>query len=238
MSPVNTQDFWLFGYGSLIWKPPPHFDQRIPGYIKGYVRRFWQTRQLTLLSKHTSEDHRGTSDAPGRVVTLIERSFWETLDDPQRHTEGDVVWGVAYHIIPSKVKEVQEYLDIREINGYSIQYTPFHPADTSLADLHCLVYIGMPDNPQFLGALSPDEVAETINTSIGPSGENREYLLHLEQALEELSPNSHDEHVTDLARRVRALTPPLRVSRRPFAPDNALRKVNSTEEQEEIEKEV
>ncbi|OAL25035.1 hypothetical protein AYO22_04912 [Fonsecaea multimorphosa] len=198
MSPVNTQDFWLFGYGSLIWKPPPHFDQRIPGYIKGYVRRFWQ----------------------------------------QRHTEGDVVWGVAYHIIPSKVKEVQEYLDIREINGYSIQYTPFHPADTSLADLHCLVYIGMPDNPQFLGALSPDEVAETINTSIGPSGENREYLLHLEQALEELSPNSHDEHVTDLARRVRALTPPLRVSRRPFAPDNALRKVNSTEEQEEIEKEV
>ena len=33
----------------------------------------------------------------------------------QRHTEGDVVWGVAYHIIPSKVKEVQEYLDIREM---------------------------------------------------------------------------------------------------------------------------
>ncbi|OAP63546.1 hypothetical protein AYL99_02773 [Fonsecaea erecta] len=198
MSPVHTQDFWLFGYGSLIWKPPPHFDQRIPGYIKGYVRRFWQ----------------------------------------QRHTEGDVVWGVAYHIIPSKVKEVQEYLDIREINGYSIQYTPFHPADTSLADLHCLVYIGMPDNPQFLGALPPHEVAETINASIGPSGENREYLLHLEQALKELSPDSHDEHITDLARRVRALTPPLRSSRRQFASDNALRKINSTEEQEEIEKEV
>ncbi|OQV07137.1 hypothetical protein CLAIMM_11614 isoform 3 [Cladophialophora immunda] len=197
-----------------------------------------QTRQLMTLSKHTSEDHRGTPDAPGRVVTLIERSFWETLDDPQRHTEGDVVWGVAYHIIPSRVKEVQEYLDIREINGYSIQYTPFHPADTLLADLHCLVYIGMPDNPQFLGALKPDEVAETINASIGPSGENREYLLHLEQALKELSPDSHDEHITDLARRVRALTPPLRIPRRPFAPDNTLRKVNSTEEQEEIEKEV
>jgi len=62
-----------------------------------------------------SEDHRGTPSAPGRVVTLIERSFWETLDDPHRHTEGNVVWGVAYHIIPSKVKEVQEYLDIREM---------------------------------------------------------------------------------------------------------------------------
>ncbi|KIW65673.1 hypothetical protein PV04_07910 [Phialophora macrospora] len=227
MSPVNMQDFWLFGYGSLIWKPPPHFDQRIPGYIKGYVRRFWQA----------SEDHRGTPTAPGRVVTLIERSFWATLDDPQRHTERDVVWGVAYHIIPSKVKEVKEYLDIREINGYSIQYTPFHPADSLLESLHCLVYIGMPDNPQFLGALSPQDIAETINVSVGPSGENREYLLHLEQALEELCPDSHDEHITDLARRVRALTPPLRAHRPPPTHDNTLRKVKSTEEQEEIEKE-
>ncbi|KAK9657798.1 hypothetical protein V6Z96_002046 [Aspergillus fumigatus] len=35
-------DLWVFGYGSLIWKPPPHYDQRVPGYIDGYVRRFWQ----------------------------------------------------------------------------------------------------------------------------------------------------------------------------------------------------
>jgi len=133
---------------------------------------------------------------------------------------------------------VKEYLDIREINGYSIQYTPFHPADPTLSDLNCLVYIGMPDNPQFLGALPPQDIAETINASVGPSGENREYLLHLEQALEDLSPDSHDEHISDLARRVRVLTPPSQTSRPAPGPDNALRKVSSTEEQEEIEKEV
>jgi glutathione-specific gamma-glutamylcyclotransferase len=96
----------------------------------------------------------------------------------------------------------------------------------------------MPDNPQFLGPLPLEDIAQTINASIGPSGENREYLLHLQDALERLSPESHDQHVTDLAKRVRALLPPTRASRPSLLPsDDALRKVNSTEEQEEIEKE-
>jgi glutathione-specific gamma-glutamylcyclotransferase len=156
----------------------------------------------------------------------------------QRDDETGRVWGVAYHIIPSKVKEVQQYLDIREINGYSIQYTPFHPADTSLSDIHCLVYIGMPDNPQFLGALDPQAVAKTINQSIGPSGENREYLLNLEQALSQLSPSSEDNHISDLARRVRAMEPPVRSSRQRRLSEAGLQKINSTEEQEEIEKDL
>lgn len=70
-----------------------------------------------------------------------------------------------------------------------------------------MVYIGMPDNPQFLGALEPQAVAEKINESKGPSGENREYLLNLETALVELSKESRDEHISDLARRVRAMSP-------------------------------
>lgn len=65
-----------------------------------------------------SQDHRGTPEAPGRVVTLIERSFWETLPDP--HSSADKVWGVAYRIEAEHVEEVKEYLDIREINGYTI----------------------------------------------------------------------------------------------------------------------
>ncbi|KAI9720040.1 MAG: hypothetical protein M1812_003167 [Candelaria pacifica] len=152
------------------------------------------------------QDHRGTPEAPGRVVTLIERSFWANLTDDHATTENEV-WGVAYRIEASKVQEVQAYLDIREINGYSIQYTPFHPANSSHPTTRCLVYIGLPSNPQFVGVQDPQKLAEHIYGSRGPSGENKEYLYMLEKALEELSTESGDEHVRDLADRVRRLEP-------------------------------
>ena len=161
-----------------------------------------------------SEDHRGTPSSPGRVVTLIERSFWETLGEgPTKAPER--VYGAAYRIPPGHVKEVQEYLDIREINGYSIQYTSFYLSPptslTSASDNSrpliekCLVYIGLPSNPQFLGRQQPQDVAEVIATSTGPSGANAEYLFMLEDSLMELGDGSGDEHVGDLAERVRFL---------------------------------
>ncbi|KAF2270767.1 ChaC-domain-containing protein [Lojkania enalia] len=300
----NKDDFWLFGYGSLIWKPPPHYDKRIPGYIEGYVRRFWQT----------SEDHRGTPEAPGRVATLIDRSHWETLTD--HHAPTERVWGAAYHIPASRVPEVRAYLDIREINGYSIQFTPFHPApftatissppsspsfldlqhripshntsalgngaqDRASADgaskptrhkqtlsismsttisattepsglpIRCLVYIGLPENPQFLGPQDPDVLARRILSSRGPSGENKEYLYMLERSLLELSKDSGDSHVSDLVRRAREIENEeleregydrvleeeglVGVVERKMEVGVPLHRVGSTEEQEEVE---
>ncbi|KAK8164159.1 ChaC-like protein [Phyllosticta citrichinensis] len=201
-----AEDFWLFGYGSLIWKPPPHFDERVPGYIEGYVRRFWQVP----LTRPHSQDHRGTPEAPGRVATLIDRAHWETLTDHVRHNAPvERVWGAAYHIPSRHAAEVRDYLDIREINGYSIQYTPFHPAPTAdnpkPSPIHCMVYIGLPENPQFVGPQDPQALAEHILKSKGPSGENKEYLYMLETALLGLSPESGDDHVTDLLRRCREI---------------------------------
>jgi len=101
-----------------------------------------------------------------------------------------------------------------------------------------MVYIGMPDNPQFLGALKPEDVAEKINQSRGPSGENREYLLQLEEALQILSAESGDEHISDLARRVKAMKPPHRKDVAGYDSEIPLHRVGSTEEQEEVEKEA
>jgi glutathione-specific gamma-glutamylcyclotransferase len=169
---------------------------------------------------------------------LIERSFWETLNDP--HDSGsDRVWGTAYRIEASKVAEVREYLDIREINGYTIHYTPFHPADGS-PSIRTLVYIGTPDNDQFMGPQDPQKLAEHIYRSVGPSGLNRDYLLSLDQALDELSPESGDGHIKDLATRVRAIE-----ARKPGISAKSitdevvgaeLKKISSTDEQEEVEK--
>jgi glutathione-specific gamma-glutamylcyclotransferase len=150
--------------------------------------------------------------------------------------ESDRVWGTAYHIIPSKVREVKDYLDIREINGYSVQYTTFHVAHPSSKKIRCLVYIGMPDNPHFIGPLSPQTIAQTINQSVGPSGENREYLFHLEESLKGLSIESGDAHVSDLARRVRSMEARKSSSNRRESRELDLHKPKSSEEQEEIER--
>lgn len=169
-----------------------------------------------------------------------------SLTHQQHATAEDRVWGTAYRIERSRVAEVQAYLDIREINGYSIQYTSFHPADPSSPQIRCMVYIGLPTNPQFVGPQDPQKLAEHIWRSKGPSGENREYLFMLERALQDLSRDSGDEHVQDLARRVRtmeAMDTNRTGARRTdgkvetaAAVEAELTRVGSTDEQEEVEK--
>ena len=70
---------------------------------------------------------------------------------------------------------------------------------------NCMVYIGLPSNPQFLGRESPEDVAGVIAASHGPSGANAEYLFMLEESLASLGGESGDCHIKDLATRVRLL---------------------------------
>ncbi|OKL56892.1 hypothetical protein UA08_08042 [Talaromyces atroroseus] len=172
-------DLWVFGYGSLIWKPPPHFDKRVPGYISGYVRRFWQA----------STDHRGTPEQPGRVVTVIERSFWETLDDPQNHLESSAtstIWGAAYHIPASHAEEVHDYLDVREIDGYTVHYTPFYTVSAQEGTTTSIT------------AVDSSEIREDTPTSAVPSPDQHHHRQHphIDSDLSASPPPSHPKPIT------------------------------------------
>ena len=150
----------------------------------------------------------------------------------------DKVWGIAYRIEASRVDEVREYLDIREINGYTIHYTTFYPADDTHT-IKTLVYIGTPDNDQFMGPQDPQKLAEHIHKSEGPSGLNKDYLFSLEKALDNLSPESGDRHITNLADRVRRIEQAARVDGWQVAGEatqHEVEQVGSTDEQEETEK--
>jgi cation transport protein ChaC len=160
---------WLFGYGSLIYKADFTYLERRPASIRHWVRRFWQG----------SHDHRGTLEAPGRVVTLI----------PQTDA---VCVGVAYLIAPDALA----HLDVREKNGYLRFVTSLSLDDGR--EPEGLVYIATEENAAFLGAASERDIAEHIARSTGPSGPNRDYLLQLADALHQL--DAEDPHVFAIER--------------------------------------
>jgi cation transport regulator ChaC len=161
------------------------------------------------------------SSPPLALQVLTLRQQW----DLEASSQTSAVWGAAYHIPPSHAREVHAYLDDREIDGYTVHYTPFHPSTAPagtarnslpgepaisqiLQPMICMVYIGLPTNSQFLRNPSlrdPTSVAQVISISCGKSGENREYLYLLEKALQGLGLGSADRHVTDLVRRVKSL---------------------------------
>ncbi|KAG7095788.1 hypothetical protein E1B28_006489 [Marasmius oreades] len=197
---ANTKPpFIVFGYGSLIFKPPPHVISQVPGFLRGYVRRFAQM----------SHDHRGTPESPGRVVTLIHKEDWDAFSGLDPFPNDDVVWGIAYTIDPVYEAEVRDYLDYREKDGYTMETLDVYGIDETggerviLHGVYC--YVGRNDNPSFIGSEPIDELAYTIWKSVGPSGPNKEYLFNLVQAVRRLAPEAYDSHLYTLESRIRAL---------------------------------
>lgn len=171
---MNEGSDWVFGYGSLIYKVDFPYLEREPASIEGWTRRFWQG----------SHDHRGTPDAPGRVVTLVPEA-------------GRSCRGMAYRVD----HEVFEHLDHREKNGYQrhrVEITLFERGGSVEGTL----YVAGRDNPAFLGPENAAVMAEHILGARGPSGDNLDYLLRLAEALRGL--NDEDDHVFELERRVLA----------------------------------
>lgn len=161
---VGGEGVWIFGYGSLVWRPAFAHRQRRPARIRGFRRRFWQG----------STDHRGTPGAPGRVVTLVRERLAEC-------------WGVAYEVAASDVDEVMAGLDHREKGGYERAAVDLHFPDRGARE-EGILYLATPGNPEYLGPASLAEMARQVIRSQGPSGHNVEYVLRLAEALRAMRP--------------------------------------------------
>lgn len=165
---------WVFGYGSLVWRPDfPHLERRV-GRIGGFRRRFWQG----------SPDHRGQPDAPGRVATLVEEA-------------AAICWGVAYRVADEDWGAVVERLDARESGGFERHQVRVTLREPDVTHVHALTYVAAPGNPNYLGPAPLDEMLAQMRAARGKSGPNREYVLRLAESLQAL--DAPDPHVTHLA---------------------------------------
>ena len=164
---------WIFGYGSLIFRPSFPYEERREAWLRDWSRRFWQG----------STDHRGVPEAPGRVVTLV--------PEP-----GARCWGVAYRIAAERVDEVLAHLDWREQGGYERHRVQLETHDGRV--LEALVYLAGPSNPHYVGPSTVEEIAAVVRSAHGPSGSNLEYVQRLAEALAQAG--EQDAHVTELVR--------------------------------------
>ncbi len=199
---MSDSSLWIFGYGSLVWRPAFPHRRSCHAFLDGWVRRFWQG----------STDHRGLPERPGRVVTLVREASarrYEADAGASGRGEPARCWGRAFEIEADDPDGVLARLDHRERGGYArldveiglIEAEGSRPGSTT-ERVRGLVYVAHPRNRNYLGPAAITSIAEQIAWARGPSGPNPEYVFELERSLAEIG--DVDPHVTEVAAALRA----------------------------------
>ena len=152
---------WVFGYGSLMWRPGfPHVETR-PGRLIG------AHRSLCVFS-HV---HRGTPERPGLVMGL---------------NNGGACRGMVFRVADGDWPEVLAYLRAREqvTNVYLESVRPVRLDDGS--SVAALCYLVDRHHRQYAGELPDDVMVEIISGSTGQSGPNRDYVFNTVAHLREM----------------------------------------------------
>lgn len=149
---------WVFGYGSLMWRPGFRFQAREAATLHGRRRAF------CIYSVH----HRGTYERPGLVLGLA---------------PGGAVRGAAYQVAEADWPQVYAYLREREQPTETYVESSAQVRLASGRRVECLVFLSDTRHPQWAGALSLERQAELIAGASGLSGPNVDYLRDLVEHL-------------------------------------------------------
>ncbi|WP_374305523.1 gamma-glutamylcyclotransferase [Methylocella sp.] len=170
-----TQDMWVFGYGSLMWRPDFEFVERRPALVRGYHRAL-------CVYSHV---HRGTVERPGLVLGL---------------DRGGSCRGVAFRVEAARAPATLACLRAREqvTAVYRELVLPaLLPGGESVG---AVAYVADRRHLQYAGGLGREDLLRLIRQGVGLSGRNVDYVLNTCGHLAELA--IRDETLEWLARAV------------------------------------
>lgn len=169
-------DVWVFGYGSLIWRPGFDFAERRDVLLHGYHR------SLCLWSRV----NRGTPEQPGLVFGL---------------DRGGSCKGVAFRIHATDVPATMQALWYREMPTGA--YIPrWLACRTPEGVVRALVFTMNRAIETYVPHLPPERLVSVVNQAHGRSGPCREYVIETASALQQH--NIHDKRLESIIRHLRA----------------------------------
>jgi cation transport protein ChaC len=168
----ESGDLWVFGYGSLMWRPGFAYLEKGPARLMGLHRA------LCVFSFV----HRGTPGRPGLVLGL---------------DHGGMCRGIAYRVAASARADTIAYLRGREqvTAVYVETMRQIELEDESRRRVRALCYIVDRSHVQYAGRLTLAESLHHVRQGHGRSGPNRDYVLETVRALEGLGYRETDLHL-------------------------------------------
>jgi cation transport protein ChaC len=157
----STSDLWVFGYGSLMWRPGFEFVEQVPARLIG------AHRALCVYSF----DHRGTPERPGLVLGL---------------DRGGACRGIAFRVAGARRAVTIAYLREREqtTNVYHEVMRSVWLEGDARQRVSALAYIVDRGHVQYAGRLSLQEQLRYVRQGHGRSGDNRAYVLSTVASIE------------------------------------------------------
>ncbi len=165
-------DLWVFGYGSLMWRPGFAYVERVSARLIGLHRA------LCVYSFV----HRGTPERPGLVLGL---------------DRGGMCRGIAYRVAAAARAETLGYLRAREqvTTVYLETMRQIELEDDARRRVRALCYVVDRSHVQYAGRLTLAESLHHVRQGHGNSGPNRDYVLETVRALDALGYRESDLHL-------------------------------------------